>query len=445
MGQWTTPGGQLALPVYRVSDAEWASVPRTVPDWILRWGGYLPYLGLMAWCVVTWSGTRDNGTWRLELPNDSNAMFLGYFFILVLALVAPGAGRVTPWLTFGCVGLLLALGTGDPATTAAAWICAGLLLALGLAGSLSGLRLTLAVRRWRLAAGGPVHVDEDLLRGTRAYRRQAKWLRRAGVVVLMTALYALIKTGVRLFTVAGGDVSRIGEAWDPGALEIAIMPLIGIAFWSTVSAAAWANTRIAGDVVLDVPLDPTIGPLSYARSGLVIPHARALVPGCDCGTDEQRAPDADPVLVPVDESCAVHGITAVNELDARGFLAVAAHPWVWGPNAPQLPLPQGERLLVVGLHGWGSRPGVPGVPVSAKDPENPTHDGYRPWRTVEFNHRGTRRIRWRDEADLAMPEPKEPEVGAEPIDRLRLDAIRLRGGAVRMRGVRPRFEADPGA
>lgn len=88
---------------------------------------------------------------------------------------------------------------------------------------------------------------------------------------------------------------------------------------------------------------------------------------------------------------------------------------------------------------------MPGVPVSAKDPEHATHDGYRPWRTVEFNHRGTRGIRWRDEVDLVMPDPKEPAAGAAPIDRLRLDAIRLRGTAVRARGGRPRFEPDPGA
>ena len=144
------------------------------------------------------------------------------------------------------------------------------------------------------------------------------------------------------------------------------------------------------------------------------------------------------------EWCCVHGLTAVNELDARGFLTAAAHPWVWGANAPALALPKGQRLLIVGLHGWGSRPSVPGVPVTAKDPENATHDGYRPGRTVEFTHRGTRGIRWRDEDDLAMHDPKEREAGAAPIDRLRLDAIRLRGTAVRACGVRPRFEADPG-
>ncbi|GAA4380884.1 hypothetical protein GCM10023166_35350 [Paeniglutamicibacter cryotolerans] len=112
------------------------------------------------------------------------------------------------------------------------------------------------------------------------------------------------------------------------------MPLIGIVFWSTVSAAAWANTRIAGDVVLDVPLDPTIGPLSYARSGLVIPHAEALVTGCDCGTEDKREEAADPVLVPVDEACTVHGITAVNELDARGCSAWACMDGAAGRACP---------------------------------------------------------------------------------------------------------------
>ncbi|WP_183512393.1 hypothetical protein [Paeniglutamicibacter cryotolerans] len=169
----------------------------------------------MAWCVVSWSGNRDDGTWRLELPNNSDSMSFGYFFILVLAVIAPGAGRMTPWLSFGCTGLLLALGMGGPRTTTAARDCAVLLLALGLAGTFSGLQLTLRVRRWRLAAGGAVHVAAELLHGTRAYRLQAKWLRHTGVFVLVIAIYALIKAGIRFFTIAGGISPGSGKHGTP--------------------------------------------------------------------------------------------------------------------------------------------------------------------------------------------------------------------------------------
>lgn len=442
MQQQEKAGGRVSLPLYRVSEREWANAPRTLPDQLLRWGGSLIYLALMAWCVVSWSGNRANGSWRLAVPNEETGTVGFYFPLLLMAIAAPAAGRLAPWMALPATGALLVLGSGDPAIDTAAWICAGALLVLGLAGSLSGLRLTLAVRRWRLAARGRIDIDPEQLRATRTYNRQVKWMRRAVGVVLFTAIYALLKTVVRFFTEAGADLARVREVLDPDALEYAYIPLFGILFWAAITIVAWAKTRIAGDVVLEVPLDPTIGPLGFARSAQAVPRSALLSPGCECGNEKHRRDNTDDGLVPVSETCPAHGIAAVNELTPHGFQAVAQNPWVWGANAPQLPVPEGARIQVLGLHGWGSRPTVPGVPVSVKDPEAPTHDGYRPWQAVEVWRRGARRIKWRDEIDLAMPAPKQPATEDPLIDTMRLDALRLRGNAMRVAGARPRFKAD---
>src|SRR5699024_10503525 len=108
----------------------------------------------------------------------------------------------------------------------------------------------------------------------------------------------------------------------------------------------------------------------------------------------------------------------------------------------------GERIEIIGLHRWGSRPAVVGAPVPGTNPDVPTHSGYSPWRVREVFKRGSRTIRWRDANDNAYdPNRRSAKVaeGAEfqVVDRIRLDAVGLRGMAVRREGTRPRFE--PGA
>lgn len=436
-------GARISLPFIRVPHAEWAGVPRTVPDQLLRWGASLPYLALMLWCVVSWSGVRPGGSWRLAVPNEDAGTMVFYFPLLLLAVSAPAAGRLAPWFTFAGSTALVIIGSGNPRIDLVACLVAGAMLVLGLSGSLSGLRLTLAVRRWRLAASSHLDIDPVQLRATRAYHRQIKWIRRAAGLVLITVIYQLLKLIFKFFTVSGADFARISEAVDPHALEITYIPFFGILFWSMIAGASMLKAKIAGDVVLEVPLDPRIGPLDIARSALVIERAEASNAGCECGSDKQRVAENDTALIPVSESCPVHGIVAVNELAPRGFQGVAKNPWVWGANATELPVPQDTYLQILGLYGWGSLPSVPGVPVSAKDPEAPTHDGYRPWRSREPWRRNTRKIFWRDESDGALPTAKQSETETQRIDTVRLDAQRLPGAAIRYVDQRPWFAADP--
>ncbi|GAA5226167.1 hypothetical protein GCM10025778_06980 [Paeniglutamicibacter antarcticus] len=97
----------------------------------------------------------------------------------------------------------------------------------------------------------------------------------------------------------------------------------------------------------------------------------------------------------------------------------------------------------MGLYVWGSTPMVLRTPAPGKDPEIPTHTGYRPWRVRETAKRAARAILWLDTTGSDPNFLAEAEAEHEAIDHIRLDAVGLGGFAVRRQDARPRFEANP--
>lgn len=422
----------VSLPRYVVSETEWAAVPRTVPDRLLRWGGSLPLL------VLLFVGFKFPGL-GLELNPD-----LEIFAVVALVFTVPLAvlaGRAAPWFSLLATGFLLAYGRHDfPMFCVLSWVLFYWFLALGMAAGFSSARFSRVIRHWRREAAGQVCVDGELLKSSRMHRRAIATLKAAftAVVVLLAA-----KTVISLFTEAGGDIRALAGTVQLDDFESVVVPLVALGFWSIVVVIRLVQEKISGDVVLEIPLDPKIGPLVYQRAVQGVDSLEAQHEGCSCGGKKRTQQVDMPPMLEVDDLCRVHGIEAVNALSQGEFLDIADKPWVWGANAAQLPWPEHSKLTIVGLHGWGSRPVVVGTPAQLKDSETATHSGYRPWRAREVLNRTKRTIRWRDVNDSSIGLPATGLNDVEVLDGIELRAAGMQGHAVRIRGQRPRLEGSP--
>ena len=418
----------VLLPRYVVSEAEWSTVPRTVPDRLLRWGGSLPFLALL------FAGFMFAG---LGFAVDPALDAFLVFALVLVVLFAMVAGRFAPWVSLLGTGVLLAYGENNAPFSFALWTCFFWFLALGLIAGFTGARLSFLVRHWRGQAAGQVAVDRALLQSTRMQKR-ANGSAKSVAIALLVLVAA--KAVVSFFTDAGRDVRAVAGTVKLDDLEPLFLPILGLGFWLFAALLRLVQERIAGDVVLDIPLDPAIGPLLFQRAIQAVDATEAQRAGCVCGGKKRSKPDGMPPVLDVDDQCPVHGIEAVNALGQREFLAVAAQPWVWGANAVMLPVPPHTRLPIIGLHGWGSRPAVLGTPARVKDSELASHTGYRPWRAAEVSNRTRRKIRWRDRSDISPGLPRTEAEGADVLDRIRLDPAGMPGFATRVAGARPRFE-----
>lgn len=421
MGSKIRDDAMVLLPRHVVSDEQWAAVPRTVPNRLLRWGSILPYYALIAWWIIA------------DEPTEFVVALIFWGFFTVFS------ARMTPWLALsGVCGLYLSADL-DPLTTGLLVAGAAWFLGLGLGATLSGLRLSLAIRRWRLLAAGSVTVSRSLLAGPGTLITSRG---RVEYFLVMIIALILFRFGAMFVRDRESTFRSLAETFTfaDGGL---VIPLLAILFWLGVSLVAWIVERIAGDVVLQVPVDPTHGPLRLARVLKAVPRTEALRPGCTCGAKQSDTGGDMPQVLVLDDVCPIHGIDAVNALEPQEFLRVAHEPWVWGENAAALPVRANERLEIVGLYGWGSRPAVVSTPAPGKNAEAPTHTGYRPWRTAEVFHRANRKIRWRDLADSDPNFLAEKRADAPITDHIRLHGVGLPGYAVRSTGQRPRFETNP--
>ncbi|EMQ97040.1 hypothetical protein [Paeniglutamicibacter gangotriensis] len=421
MGAKALEAEAITLPRRTVSAEDWAAVARTVPDRLLRWGSILPYYVLLAvWIII------DSPPALIVV-----LIFWGFFTVF--------SARLTPWLA--ATGTLALLVVADPEGwfLAVLWLGAAWFLGLGLVAGASGIRLALAVRRWRLHPDGPREVRRVMLKKTGALGKAGGRVRAFAVAALV---FAVLQMAVVLVREPATELRELPGAITPGDSSV-MVPVLGLSFWLMSFLAAWIVERVAGDVVLDVPVAPAAGPLRLARVANSVPQAEARRAGCSCGAKDRATNGELPQVLELDDECPLHGIEAVNALEPGQFLRVAREPWVWGQNAALLPVAEHERMVIIGLHGWGSRPLVAEAPLPGKSPAAPTHTGYRPWRTAEVFNRSKRTIRWRDTKDSEVI-PVDPLPGVEAVrDSIQLDAAGIRGFAVRRNGVRPRFETQP--
>lgn len=422
----------VPLPRYVVSEAEWAAVPRTVPDRLLRWGGSLPLL------AVLFVAFDSSGLGLAMNPE------LEIFAIVALVLTVPLAvlaGRIAPWLSLLATGFLLVYGQHDSMVFfVLLWVLFYWFLALGLVAGLSGAQFSRTIRQWRREAAGQVLVDGALLKRSRMQGRANSKLKAVFVTLMVLSGAKIV---ISFFTEAGRDIRALAGTAHLDDLESLLVPLVALGFWSLIVVFHLLRENLAGDVVLEIPLDPTIGPLVYQRAVQAVDSREAQREGCICGGKKRNQPAGMPSMLAVDDKCPLHGIEAVNALNQQEFLAVANRPWAWGVNAEKLPLPPLTKLTIVGLHGWGSRPVVIGTPARLKDSEAATHSGYRPWRAMEVFNRAKGKIRWRDLNDSSIGLPTTEPDDAEVLDRIELAAVGIQGHAVRIRGERPRLESGP--
>lgn len=421
----------VSLPLRRIDEHEWLAVPRTVPDRLLRWGSIIPYYALLLLFIFT-----QRSVFNLEAE-------LGVFlaFVLVLwGLFTFLAVRVAPWTCLLGTVALLYLGQHTQSTFTFTAVVAVWLVGLGLAGSSSSIRFTLMIRSWRLQPNGTELVTRELLNRVSVQRGMGKRLKQAAVSL---GILLLIKILLSFFIESEMSISALPATFTVEDLDLLVIPAIAAIFWIAVLFFQWAQEKIAGNVVLEIPVNAQNGPMIFARALNAVVQAEAQRPGCTCGAKARQKTDKSQHLLELDDACPVHGIEAVNSLTGAEFQRLATETWVWGVHAQDLPVRTGERIKIVGLHGWGSKPSVIGTPTPGADQEKPTHSGYRPWRTSEVFKRGNRRIRWSDRDDLGAKWLPMPEEEYPVIDHIRLDSVGLPGVAVRREGTRPRFETSP--
>lgn len=421
----------VLLPRYRVDTQEWAAAPRSVPDRVLRWCSILPYYGLIGFFLAT-----DGSVFRVDSEVD-------VFFVMALflwGLFSFLAVRVAPWTCL--LGVLALMAFGDNTPMGSTWIVvvAVWLTVLGLVASITGFRLTLLLRSWRLRSQDQVLASETLLKDTSVQRSTMKRIYQAAITI---AILLLVKVLVSFFKDAKMDFSVLPSTASIEDLDMFAIPVIALIFWAVVWLMQLLQEKIVGEVVLEVPVDPTAGPLMFSRALNTVEYAQTQLPGCSCGAKEFEKKDRVYTVLPLDDECQVHGIDAVNALSAIEFQRFARQSWVWGENANTLPVRVGERIEIAGLHGWGSKPALLSASVNKQDPDRPTHTGYRPWRVREVLKRESRSIRWRDSIDNDPNWLSAKEESCLIIDHIRLDSVGLPGFAVRSEGTYPRFETQP--
>ncbi len=188
------------------------------------------------------------------------------------------SSRLSPWLVLvGLSGLFLA-GPGDTLFTGALFIGASWCLSLALVAALTGIRLTLTVRRWRGQSAGPLTVSAGLLAGTGTFAKARNKIFSPGGTLLVVAI---IKLGIALTSVTTIDPRNLVRTLDLEAASV-MVPLLGLEFWLLASTVRWGLERIAGDVVLEVPVDPRIGPVAFARATNAVELADVGLGGCRC-------------------------------------------------------------------------------------------------------------------------------------------------------------------
>lgn len=437
MGQETEMASILArtekvsVPFRRLSEQEWGNVPRSVPNWILSLGTWLPVLGLLIWLI----GCRGH-----DLPWLAQGWWGGLTAAVGAVAVMVASGRQAPWVAAATCLALVAWMPWPPLEQRVLALGAGCFGLLGGLGMLSGLRFTRSLRTWRREAVQSVMVEQSLLQHTAARKQVAPWLAKLSAAGFV---YGLARVGFDYFTDAQQQVDRIQIQH----LQTAAYGLIGLAFWGLLVLVRFAAQRFVGPLVLRIPVGGGQGGAIHlgALSG-VVARSEASEEDCRCGAPASNFEAAaepehdDPWLaefVPVHEECARHGVQAVNSMSRQEFVRHALNPWVWAEHGNDQLIPAGTELEVVGLSGWDCRPlPVDSGPVSTLGSPQGRLALY-PHRVSEVLRRNRRTVRWRARRDVSLePVVWQGQPGKE-LDRIPLTGVGIDGSAVRVEGRRP--------
>ncbi|MEG2924885.1 MAG: hypothetical protein RR861_00115 [Glutamicibacter sp.] len=338
-----TAGQQI--PVRQVSREEWETVPRTIPNFWVAVATWLPLVALVVFV-------------RSDLLH-SPYLDKGFMDILSFSMVATvlamifGGGRQSPWMGLGvAAGIYFLLApAGD--LQRILMLALGYFLLLALSVDLMDARFRRLLRTWKREASGGIALapgqESDF--GITKQMSPMVWKLAVGALI-----YPLLRLGWELVSTEVHSLHDLDEGYRLDVYAAAV--LLGISL--LLSMLRWMRLKSMGLFALEVPADHRIGPTSLRAYGNAILIETEETGACLCRNDDKNGSKQkfeDPRFIFCSEVCPVHGVHAVNQRSAEEFLGIASQPWVYGENLNgKLLEATGQRLVIAGLSGWGSRP-----------------------------------------------------------------------------------------
>ncbi|PRA06443.1 hypothetical protein CQ019_03385 [Arthrobacter sp. MYb229] len=409
------------VPFYSVTEEEWRSIPRDIPNVIVLLASWLPLIALNVYLFRFAYRDRE----ELELGG-----LLTFSVIAACVAVMWAACRIAPWLALTATAALYLIlqPVGVPQLVL---LGSGAFFGLlALTGLFNQLRFIARLRRWRALSTSTVDIPPEQRSRLHAYRQLPKTL---WYLALGSMIYPLLKLVWQFFT----DAKQVVNALDRDRIDSLVIGVMALALCLVVVLVRFIEQRLAGHLALEIPLARGYGPLSFTAVGKVVPAEPLSGGGCDC-TDPGREPKTLEYgqFAECLDNCRVHGIAAVNNLSPAEFLRVADQPWVWGEHVSDRLVRRGDRMVIAGLSGWDSMPVRLEVRTVFGQGRQAAAN-YLPRRAAEPRKRQTRGLHWRDGADNTMQVEQFDPAALPEFERISLAGAGIDGYAVRVRSKRP--------
>ncbi|MGP5380628.1 hypothetical protein ACTXL8_00320 [Glutamicibacter arilaitensis] len=418
-----TTGQQI--PVRQISHEEWETVPRTIPNFWVAAATWLPLVALVVFVRsdLLHSPYLDTSFWNI----------VSFSMVATVLAMIFGGGRQAPWMGLGLgAGIYFLLApAGDLQRILAVALAYFLLLALAV-GVLDG-RLRRQLRTWKREAAGGIALAQGQERDFGIFKQMSPtvWNLALGALI-----YPLLRLGWELISTEVHSLHDLDAGYRLDVLGALV--LLGISF--LISLLRWLRMKSMGLFALEIPADPHIGPISLQVYGEAILVETEETANCLCRHQDQNGNKkafVDPRFIFCSETCPVHGVHAVNQLDQAEFLAIAAQPWVYGENMNgKLLEGTGQRLVIAGLSGWDSRP----VPVRAAwlfGGGKQASAYYTPTSAREPLNRAKRRLSVQTLQGNSITADIFENNEKEELDRIDLRPVGINAQVVRVRGGRP--------
>lgn len=419
----TVAGRQI--PMRQVSHEEWASVPRTIPNFWVAAATWLPLVALVILVRqdLLHSPYLDQGFWHIA----------SFSMIATVLAMIFGGGRQAPWMGLGvAAGVYLLLApAGDLQRMLMLSMAYFLLLSLTV--GILDARLRRQLKSWKREATGGIELAAGQERdfGITKQMSPTVWKLALGALA-----YPILRLGWELISTEVHSLHDLDEGYRLDVLAAVI--LLGISL--LISVLRWMHLQAMGLFALEVPADHRIGPTSLRACGNAILIDTDETANCLCRNDDKNGSTKefeDPRFIFCSEVCPEHGVHAVNQLSHEEFLGIAAQPWVYGENLNgKLLEGTGQRLVIAGLSGWGSRP----IAVRASwlyGGGKQASAYYSPESAREPLNRSKRRLAVKTpNGDSVLGDDFDNNKRAE-IDRIDLHPIGINAHAVRVHGGRP--------
>ncbi|MGP9605465.1 hypothetical protein ACT3UA_00755 [Glutamicibacter sp. 363] len=409
------------VPFYSVSEEEWRSIPRDIPNVMVLLASWLPLIALNVYLFRFAYPDRE----ELELGG-----LLTFSVIAACIAVMWAACRIAPWLALTATAALYLILQPEGVPQLVLLGCGAFFGLLALTGLCNQLRFIARLRRWRALSSSTVEIPPEQRARLHAYRQLPKSL---WYLALGSMIYPMLKLAWQFFT----DAKQVFNALDRDRIDSLVIGVAALALCLVVVLVRFIEQQLAGNLALEIPLARGYGPLSFTAVGKVVPAEPLPGGGCDCTNPDRESKTLEyEQFVECLDSCRVHGIAAVNSLSPAEFLRVADQPWVWGEHVNDALVRGGDRMVIAGLSGWDSIPVRLEVrTVFAQGRQAAAN--YLPRRAAEPRKRATRGLRWRDGADSTIEvERFNPDTMPE-FERISLAGAGIDGYAVRVRSRRP--------